>query len=129
MYNDRPIEDRYMQEVLNMFYYACDRYDLAGGIYLVNREEMGFAYALPATWNAFIQDSSTPLGFRIRASTKELGKERAKELIEGTAHIAGSMIDFGDQTRIWGKDLIRLLKGAGIEITRQGRNIPHLDKL
>lgn len=113
MINNRPIDSEHIREVLNLFTYACDRKDLSGGIYLVDREEVGFTYHMPASWNAFIDDRETPFGFRIRAKKEELGIERAKELIEGSAFVVGAMQQIGLQTRLWGQDLQKLMEQNG----------------
>jgi len=116
MFNDRQIESRQLREALSGAKYLFDYLDLAGGIYIVDRSEWAWGYQGQATWNAFIEDKNTPLGFRLRARQDELGPERAKELIEGAAFVMTSMQDFGNQTRFWASDLIKIMKQAGFTI-------------
>jgi len=117
MFNDRPIEDINTQACLRAIRDVLDYYDLAGAVMLVNSSEWAYTYHFPTTWNAFINDESTPLGFRLRARQAELGEERAHELILGAAFVLTSMQDFGNQTRLWAQDLIQILKKAGVEVS------------
>lgn len=129
MFNDRLPEDQKLQEALNMIAGVIQYYDLAGGVFLINSKEWAYGYHTPATWNAHIEDSSTPLGFRIRARQEELGEERAKELIEGSAFVLTSMQDFGNQTRIWAGDMIKLLRKVGLDISYKpfnGQRLPRI---
>lgn len=52
MLNDRPLDDQRTQEALQVIVEVMRYYDLAGGVYLVNAKEMGFAYHWETTWNA-----------------------------------------------------------------------------
>jgi len=127
MQNDRPIQNPKIQMGLDIFRYVCHDGDLAGGVYLIDENEMGFAYWMPATWNAFIEDRELELGFRIRARQDELGAERAKYFIEGTAHVLGAMQQFGLQTKLWGLDIQRLIqKGGKLSIQHNYPKIPRL---
>ena len=130
MFNDRPIESEQIREAFQFTKQMFDYYDLAGGIYLIDSKEWAWAYQKSATWNAFIDDPEMPLGFRIRARQNELGTERAKELIEGTAFVLTSMQDFGNQTRLWAGDMIKMLRKAGISIQYKpfnGNKLPRLE--
>lgn len=129
MFNDRPIEDPKLREALHGAKYLFDYFDLAGGIYLINANEWAWQYYMPSTWNANIDDKDTPMGFRIRARQEELGPERAKQLIEGSAFTLTSMQDFGNQTRLWAGDLISILKKAGITIDYKPFNGVRLPRL
>lgn len=129
MFNERTIESENIKQALSGAKYLFDYLDLAGGIYVVDRSEWAWGYQGKATWNAFIEDSNTPLGFRIRARQEELGPERAKELIEGAAFVMTSMQDFGNQTRLWAADLIKIMRQAGFTIDYKpfsGRPLPRL---
>jgi len=129
MFNERPIDDPKLQEALNIIMGAIQYYDLAGGVFLVSRDEWAYSYNMPATWNANIEDSSVPMGFRMRAKSAELGEERAHELLLGTAFTLTSMQDFGNQTRLWAGDLITILKKAGLKIDYKpfnGNKLPRL---
>ena len=129
MLNDRPLQDPRTQEALQLLLATYRYYDLAGGCYVVNPTEMGFGYALYTTWNAIIEDEELPMGLRIRAKTEELGAERAKALLEGTAWTIGAMRDFGRQSEQWGKDLMRLLRQSGLQLTYtpfDGKPLPHI---
>lgn len=134
--NDRPLDDPRTQEALDIIMTVMRQYDLAGGVYVVNDHEMGFAYSWYTTWNAIVEDDPLPevpghqtLGWRIRANAQELGKERTKELIEGTGWTIGAMHQFGEQCLQWSRDLLRMLRQAGIQVTlptRQQRRVPHM---
>jgi hypothetical protein len=136
MQNDRPIEDPRTQEALGIIAEVYRLYDLAGGAYVVNAKEMAFHYALYTTWNAVVEDDHLPqepgmqtLGFRIRVKQEELGPERAKELLEGTAWMLGAMKNFGMQCTQWATDMMRMLRKAGIHIEHTpfgGQRLPHI---
>ena len=136
MRNDRPIDDPRMQEALQVIAEVYRLYDLAGGCYVVNTKEMAFHYALYTTWNAVVEDDNLPqepgmetLGFRIRAKQEELGTERAKELIEGTAWMLGAMQNVGMQCTQWATDMMRMMRKAGIHIEHRpfgGQRLPHI---
>lgn len=130
MFNDRPIESEHIREALSGAKYLFDYFDLAGGIYLIDSQEWAWAYQKSTTWNAFVDDPETPLGFRIRAREAELGSERAKELIEGAAFTLTSMQDFGNQTRLWAGDMIKMLNKAGFSIHYKpfnGNKLPRIE--
>ena len=139
MQNDRPIEDPRMQDALQVIAEVYRMYDLAGGAYVVNAKEMAFTYAIYTTWNAIVEDDNLPeqpgmqtLGFRIRANEAELGAERAKELIEGTAWMLGAMKNFGMQSTQWATDMMRMLRKAGIHIDHTpfgGQRLPHIEAM
>jgi hypothetical protein len=121
-----------MQEALQKLLHIYREYDLAGGCYLVNQDEMAFGYSLYTSWNCVIEDESVPLGFRIRAKSEELGHDRAQAMMEGTVWMLGAMRNFGRQCEQWGKDLMRLLQSSGLRITYKpfgGAKLPHLGSL
>lgn len=136
MQNDRPIEDERTREALAIIAEVYRHYDLAGGAYVVNPKEMAFHYAIYTTWNAVVEDDDLPqqpgmqtLGFRIRAREAELGPERARELLEGTAWMLGAMKDFGMQCTQWATDMMHMLRKAGITIEHRpfgGQRLPHI---
>lgn len=129
MYNDRPLTNPHIQEALDLFTVICERYDLAGAVTFIDAKEMGFAYHLPATWNGFVPDPTTPLGFRMRIKEAELGRERAQEFAEGTVWVLGALLDFGEQTNRWARDLWNMLKRAGMSLSRRrfgGQRLPRL---
>ena len=130
MFNDRPIEDAQLREALAVIGGAIQYFDLAGGVFLVKGDEWCYGYQMPATWNAHIEDKSTPMGFRIRPREAELGRDRAGELLLGSAQVLTSMQDFGHQTKIWATDMIKLLRKAGLHIDHtpfNGRKLPRLE--
>ena len=134
--NDRPLQDPKAQEALNIIYGLYKYYDLAGGVCIVNPQEWGYGYIWETTWNACVNDPNLPvrggmqpLGFRIRAKEAELGRERAKELLTGSAFTLTSLKDFGTQTKIWAEDLIRLLRKNGLQIDYKpfnGKPLPRI---
>lgn len=126
MFNARPLEDPRTHEALQILLETYRVYDLAGGCYVVNEREMGFGYALYTTWNAFVEEDSLPMGFRIRTTEAELGRERARQFLEGTAWTLAAMRNFGRQSEHWGKDLMRLLTRAGVRIDYTPPPIPHI---
>ena len=137
MQNDRPIEDPRMQDALQVIAEVYRLYDLAGAAYVVNAKEMAFHYAIYTTWNAVVEDDNLPqqdgrqtLGFRIRAKQEELGTERARELLEGTAWMLGAMKNFGLQCTQWATDMMRMMRKAGIHIDYTpfgGQKLPHIE--
>mgnify|MGYP001592537468 FL=1 len=117
--------ERCRQEMLALL----KQYDLAGAVCLVNEDEWGYAYHLPATFNAIVEDPTVPLGFRIRAKSADLGHDRAHALTVGAAHVICSLKDFGQQTQVWMSDLLRLLRRAGVQVTHRpfnGQKLPRL---
>lgn len=132
MFNDRPIEDLDLKATLDAIGAAIQYSDLAGGVFLVKGAEWCYGYQMSATWNAHIDDKSTPMGFRIRAREAELGRDRAGELLLGSAQVLTSMQDFGNQTRLWAGDMIKLLRKAGLHIDHKpfgGQRLPRLEGL
>lgn len=129
MKNDCPLTNPDIRHILDEFRRLCQQYDLAGACTVLDAQESGFTYALPTTFNAVVPDAALPLGFRIRLKTAEVGVEQAHQLAEGTAWTFGALTDFGTQTETWGRDLLRMLRQAGITFTRRrfgGTKLPHL---
>lgn len=129
MFNERPIDNPNLRNALNTVGDLIRYYDLAGGVFLVNSSEWAYGYHMTATWNAHIDDPSTPLGFRIRARSAEIGDERAKELLTGSVFTLTSMQDFGNQTRLWAGDMIKLLRKVGLRIEYKpfnGQRLPRI---
>ena len=129
MRNDRALNSPHMEHCRQEMLLLLERYDLAGAVCLIDDKEMGFAYHLPATWNAFVPDDTLPLGFRIRAKSQELGHDRAQMLMEGAGQVIMGLKDFGVQTQTWMQDLLRLLRKAGVKITHRpfgGQRLPRL---
>ena len=130
MQNDRPLTNPHMAECRQAMSDLLAYYDLAGAFCLIDGQEWGYAYHLPATWNAVVRDSSVqPLGFRILAKSADIGHGRAHELLTGTAHMLCSLKDFARQTQVWMNDLLGMLRRAGIEIEHTpfgGERLPRL---
>jgi hypothetical protein len=129
MFNDRPLQDARTQAVLDQILTLMRAADLAGGVYVVNAHEMGFGYPLYTTWNAIIEDPTLPMSWRIRAKSTDLGAERAQALVEGTAWTFGAMRDFGRQCEQWGKEMMQILRRAGLGIHYTpfgGARLPHI---
>lgn len=136
MLNDCPLDDPKTQEALQVIVEVMRYYDLAGGVYLVNAQEMGFAYHWETTWNAMVTDPNPPeipgartLGFRIRVKEADLGAERAAELMQGTGWCIGAMKNFGLQCVQWADDLFRMLRKSGVRIEHRppsAREIGHI---
>ena len=129
MQNDRPLNNPHMERCRQEMLLLLERYDLAGAVCLIDDQEMGFAYVLPASWNAFVEDNTLPLGFRIRAKSQELGHDRAQMLMEGTGQVITGLKDFGVQTQAWMQDLLRLLRKAGVRVVHRpfgGQLLPRL---
>ena len=116
MFNDRPIDSQEIKTALIGAKYLFDMYDLAGGIFLINQNEWAYGYQMSTSWNAHVDDPNTPMVFKIRARANELGIERAKQLLEGSAFCLTSMQDFGNQTRLWAGDMIKMLRKVGLHI-------------
>lgn len=128
MKNARHIENQETKLALQIIADVFEKTDHAGGVYLINPDEMAFLYCMPTSWSAFNYDPSTDLGFNIKARQDQLGPDEAKRLIDGAAFTIMSMIRFGQQTKIWGTDLKQMLEQGGrlkIETT-PFPNIQHL---
>ena len=134
--NQRPLHDPRTQDALNLIYDVYRYHDLAGAVCVINPNEWGYGYIWETTWSAAVDDPDlpavggmVPLGFRIRAREAELGRERAQELLTGTAFTLTSLKDFGTQTQIWAQDLIRLLRKHGLQIDYKpfnGQRLPRI---
>lgn len=139
MRNERPADNPYMARCRDEMRALMQKYDLAGGFCLTDGQEMAYAYQMSATWNAIVDDPTmsaphgfTPLGFRVRAKSAELGHERAQALVEGVGQTLGALLDFSRQTDVWMRDLMRMLRKAGVGITYRpfgGRVLPRLTSL
>jgi len=130
MMNDRPIDDPKLQAALDEVKAVMLRHGLAGACMLVSEDEAAFTYGLFAPWSAFQPDPGTPLGFRFRANSKQMGKDEAHRRVSGGMHTVCQLADFGAQTVQWMDDLKRMLRRAGIEFEHTsfgGRPLPHLD--
>jgi hypothetical protein len=130
MFNERTIEDPRLQAALDEVLAVYRKYDLAGACMLVNEEEAAFAYPIYTTWNAVVEDDSTPMGFRIRVKEAEQGPTRAQALMLGTVHLFCQLKDFGAQTQLWMQDLLRMLRKSGIQYTHRpfnGQKLPRMD--
>ena len=129
MQNDRPLNNPHMERCRQEMLLLLEQHDLAGAVCLIDDQEMGFAYHLPATWNAFVEDATLPLGFRIRAKSADLGHDRAQYLMNGVGAVLGGLKDFATQTQVWMQDLTRLLRKAGVQVSHRpfgGQRVPHL---
>ncbi len=134
--NDRPLQNPKSQEALNLIYELYRYYDLAGAVAIINPNEWGYGYVWETTWNACVDDANLPtrdgmrpMGFRIRAKEADLGRERARDLLTGSAFTLTSLKDFGTQTKIWAEDLIRLLRKNGLQIDYKpfnGKPLPRI---
>jgi hypothetical protein len=132
MQQTRHITNPHIQEALDAFTILCQHYDLAGAVTFIDANEMGFAYHLGATWNGFVPDPDTPLGLRMRIKEAELGRERAQQFAAGTVWVLGALLDFGEQTNSWARDLWNMLKRAGLSLSRRrfgGQKLPRLTNL
>lgn len=132
MFNDRPIEDPRLAQALQEVAEVYRKYDLAGAAMVVSEEEAAFVYPIYTTWNAVIEEPTMPMGFRLRAKQEELGPDRARQLIEGTAHMLCQLKDFGAQTQLWMSDMLKLLRQAGISIAHRpfnGQKLPRITGL
>lgn len=129
MINDRPVNDPKLQSALNEIRAVMERYDFPGAVMLVAPEEAVFAYKMDATWSALRKDRSTPLGFRLRAISAEIGKREAEQRVEGAMHTICQLSDFGEQTTAWMEDIKLMARRAGIEFDHTpfgGKPLPHL---
>ena len=129
MWNNRPIDNPHIAEVLAEFQRLCRYYDLVGGCTVGDEKEMGYGYAIFTTWNGFVEDATMPLGFRIRIKTADLGTERAQAFAEGAAWTCGLFLDFATQTSRWFKDILQLLRRNGMRVTYRpfgGARLPRL---
>jgi len=116
MINDRPIDDPNLQAGLNEVKEIMRRRGLAGACMLVSAQEAAFTYGMHAPWSAIQPDATTPLGFRIRTSIAEHGREGRHSRLEGAAHTVCVLCDFGYQTASHMEDLIKILQSSGLEI-------------
>lgn len=116
MQNERPLDDPRLEEARRKIMAVYEEYGIAGVACVIGPEEWGFAYQVHAPWSACQFDPTTPLLFRIRAKTAEVGHERVHQLLEAAAHTFCALGDFGAMTSKWAGDLIRILQRQGIEI-------------
>jgi hypothetical protein len=118
MQTSRPIQDKTTQRVLDKILRLMRQHDLAGCVTLVNPHEQVLGYRLATRWSAIYDEPAWDLGFRIRARSSEEGHAVAHRKMEGTAWIFGALQDFGEQTALWGGQLLHLLEDHGIRIDR-----------
>ena len=128
-FGERPIDSQHMKDALAQIAIVMEMYDLSGTVCLINEKEWSYAYKFPSTWNANVQDADTPLGFRIRAREAELGADRAEQLLTGSAFVLTSLQDFGNQTRLWAADMIKMVKKVGLHISYRPFNGHKLTRL
>ncbi len=129
MFNDRPIEDPNLAAGLSEVRQIMQQRGLAGACMLVSATEYAYTYGMHAPWSAIQPDPDTPLGFRIRTSIAEHGKEGRNSRLEGAAHTVCVLCDFGYQTASHMEDLIRILQASGLEIEHTpygGKPLPHI---
>ena len=119
MRNTRAVTDPRLEACRAEMLAVLQRYDLAGGLCVVNETEWAYAYQLSTTWNGFVDDTTTPLGFRVRIQTATLGADRAQAFADGTVGVIGALADFSTQTTRWMQDLFRILRKAGLQITHR----------
>jgi len=131
MQNDRPIEDARMRGLLQAIGDTIREQDYAGAVFLINPDEAAFLYSLYTTWNAVVEDETTPLGFRVRARSADLGADRAHALLTGTMHMLCELRYFGQMMRLQLGDLITLLENAGVTLETdpsRTRPVPRLGR-
>jgi hypothetical protein len=129
MMDDRPIENRRLQQALNAVKATMAKYGFAGACMLVSEDEAAFCYGMHAPWSAIRPDLTTPLGFRIRSSVEEDGVAGRHSRFEGAAHTICSLSDFGSQTQDWMEQLKVALRERGLMIEHRpfnGRPIPSI---
>lgn len=127
--NDRPVDDPKLQVALNEVRAVMERYDFPGAVMLVNEREAVFAYKMDATWSALRKDNATPLGFRLRVVTAEIGRREAERRTTGAMHTICQLSDFGAQTMDWMEQLKSMARKAGIDFEHTpfgGRPLPSL---
>jgi hypothetical protein len=129
MFNERPIDDPVLQQALDEMRAVLLKYDLAGAVCVVNENEAAFTYKIHAEWSALRPDPNTPLGFRLRARTREDGKELTERRVESALHTICQVADFGQQTQFWMNDMKVLARQHGIEFDHTpfgGKPLPHI---
>lgn len=132
MINDRPIKSPRLQACLNDVKRIIKRYNMAGTVMIVAPEEAAFAYVMTPSWSAWREDTSLPLGFRLRARSSEDGPELTHKRVEGAMHTICQFSDFGEQTTMWMEDLKLMARRAGIDFHHNpfnGNVLPHLTNL
>ena len=117
MQNDRPIENPQLQKALDEVKRTMARYGLAGACMLVAENEAAFTYGMHAPWSAMRPDPTAPLGWRLRAIEKEIGRDECKRRVEGAVHTICQLSDFGEQTVGWMEQLKLICRRAGIDFT------------
>jgi len=126
--NNRPVEDPRLQKALDEVKMVFARYGMAGAAMVIGPDEAAFVYAMHAPWSAIRYDPDTPLGWRIRASLGEDGKEGDTPL-EGAAHTVCQLSDFGSMTQDWMEQIKVMLRETGLEIEHTpfgGQPLPSL---
>ena len=129
LFNDRPVENPQLQEALDDVRLIMRAHSLAGAFMLISETEAAFAYQLHAPWSAIQPDAATPLGFRFRVNSAEMGAAEAKRRMDGGMHTVCQLADFGAQTMDWMEQLKAMLRAAGVDFTHtpyDGKPLPHL---
>jgi len=127
--NNRPVEDPRLQKALDEVKMVFARYGMAGAAMVIGPDEAAFVYAMHAPWSAIRYDPDTPLGWRIRASLGEDGKEGRHARLEGAAHTVCQLSDFGSMTQDWMEQIKVMLRETGLEIEHTpfgGQPLPSL---
>lgn len=114
--NNRSVEDDRLQRALDECKRVFAKYGFAGCAMVISPEEAAFFYAMHAPWSAIRYDPDTPLGWRIRASLAEDGREGRHARLEGAAHTVCQLSDFGSQTQDWMEQIKAMLRETGLEI-------------
>jgi hypothetical protein len=129
VFNNRPVNDKNLQDGIDEVKAIMARRGLAGACMLIAPEETVWTYGMHAPWSAIQPDVMTPLGFRIKASEAVDGKEGAHARIEAAAHTVCQLSDFGAQTMDWMEQLKMMMRRAGIDFEHTpfgGRPVPPL---
>ena len=127
--NDRPVESPRLQKALDEIKQVYARYGLAGCAMVINPDEAAFFYAMHAPWSAIRYDAAAPLGWRLRAISKEDGKAKTEQRVEAAVHTVCQLSDFGAQTMDWMEQIKAGIRSHGIDFEHtpfNGRPLPSL---
>lgn len=132
MLNDRPIVDNNLAHALASMQAIMRLHDLAGAVMLVSADEAAFTYKMDAPWSACRAAPGTPMGFKLKANSKDDGAEVTHQRLTAAVHTICQICDFGFQTQRWMTDLKDMLTKAGIDFDHKpfgGAELPHLGGL
>lgn len=88
----------------------CKKYDIAGYISLVSTTHAEFGLEITPSWSAAYWEDKNEGKLRFRVKQKEVGKEKAKQLIELTCHMIYQIRDLCAQGFQFAENMTKLIE-------------------